>query len=154
MGLFGVDTTKNETKLYNQQVAVQGSGAGLSGTVGRSQAAQGATATGDIKAGGSVTFVTSDIAALEANQAIALQSVNAAQQVAIGALHAVETQHTRDALTVEAALGTAGNAVAAATPTSGGDLAAIIGGNQKTFLIIGAVLAAVVVVALLATKSK
>ena len=152
MGLFGMDTTKSETKLYNQQVGVSGSGAGLSGNVGGSQAAQGSTAIRDIKAGGAVSFITSDIYALEANQAIALGSVNAAQQIAIGALHAAETQHDRDALTIDNALGVAGGAVARATPTSSGDLAAIIGGNQKTFIIVGAVVAALVLVAVLAKK--
>lgn len=154
MGLFGMDITKSETKLYNQQVGVSGSGAGLSGTVGGSQAAQGATATGNIKAGGNVSFITSDIAALEANQNIALGSVNAAQQLAINALHTVETQHSRDALTVEAALGIAGNSVAAATPTSAGDLAAITGGQQKTLLTIAAIVGALVIVAIIATKTK
>jgi hypothetical protein len=147
-------TTSQKTSTVNQQVGVSGSGVGQSGTIGGSQAAQGATATGAINtAGGSVSFVTSDIAAMEANQAVSLGAVNAAHQIAINALQATQASHSVDAQTVQGALLSAGRAIESAVPTNTGDLAALLGGQQKQLLTMAAIVAVVLIVGYIATKS-
>lgn len=150
--LFKSSSAKQSTS--NQQVGVQGTGAiGQSGTVGGSQAASGAVALGNITGTGqTINITSSDIAALESNQAIATTAINAAN---ITSIHALETlqmgQNNAAALIAQTQAG-ANQVALAATPVSAGEVATAATATLKPILTV-AVVAAVVIGGIIIVKN-
>lgn len=145
----------NSQATTNQQVGVQGGGAGLSGTIKGSQAAQNATATGNITAasGGSVNIISSDLAALQSNQAIATEATNAGLQTSIASLDALQqTQNNAAALIAQVQSG-ANSVALQATPVSAGDVALATFAAFKPLLIGAGIIAAIIVFVILTKKT-
>lgn len=137
--LFSSNSASQATT--NSQVGAQG-GSGTTSTVGSGNAApvaggNNATATGALTAygtGNQINITTSDVEALHtvddvthdalaANQAVSLDSVNAANQVAINALGTVESVAGQNASTANNAVAAAQNIAGQAAPVSEGNLA-------------------------------
>ncbi len=123
MGDF-LSTKSNSQATTNQQVGVSGNGTGQSGTVGGNQAGGNSTALGNLTAhsNSTINIVTSDIAALQANQAIATGAINAGLQTSIYALDTVQrNSHETNDLISQVVAGS--NDVALkATPVSAGEI--------------------------------
>lgn len=145
---------KNQQTTQNQQVGVSGSGIGLSGSIGGSQAAANATATGNISAGGTgsaINIVTSDLAALQANRDIALEATNAAVQTSIHALDVLQTSQQHAAELIQQVQAGANDVALKATPVSAGDIATATTAALKPVLIVALIGAGIL---FLTTKTK
>lgn len=134
--LFSSNSASQATT--NSQVGAQG-GSGTTATVGSGNqgtvaGGNNSTAIGPLSASGSINITTSDVEALhtvdntvhdalEANQAVSTDSVNAANQVAINALSTVEAVAGQNAATTNNAVQTAQAIAGQAAPVSEGNLA-------------------------------
>lgn len=153
MGDF-LSSKKNQQTTQNQQVGVSGSGAGLSGTIGGSQAAQNATATGNITAlsGSSVNIVSSDLAALQAMQAVSTNATNAGLLTSIHSLDVLQSSQSNAAALIAQVQAGANDVALKATPVSAGDVALASGATLRPLLISAVVVAGIVALVLIIKK--
>lgn len=147
-------TKKNQQTTQNQQVGVSGSGAGLSGTIGGSQAAQNATATGNISAAArsTVNIVSSDLAAIQAMQAVSTGATNAGLLTSIHALDVVQSTQTNAASLIAQVQAGANDVALRATPVSAGEVSLATTAALKPLLISALVVAGIVALVIVIKK--
>jgi hypothetical protein len=147
MSLFSSSSKASQTTT-NQQLGVSGSDIRAFGGVSGSSnvvAQSGTAIAGGLHGGTGAVFniVSSDIAALESNQAIATTAINAANQTSIGALSVLQSTQSNAAALISEVQAGANQVALAATPVSAGEVATASTAALKPVLTVAVVIAAI-----------